>query len=85
MLFLGDYNIADYIREKWATSLDDSWFINYDIMHQYPVDAESYSQIIDSTQQNQIQFELDKREKNITDPIEDVLMTPFFRMLGTFV
>ena len=36
----GDYEIADYLREKWADYLDDAWFVNYDIMHQYPNEAQ---------------------------------------------
>jgi len=37
----GDYKMADYLKAKWADYLDDAWFINYDIMHQYPIESEA--------------------------------------------
>ena len=31
------------VKEQWANTLDDAWIVDYQIMHQWPVEANSHA------------------------------------------
>ena len=53
--------------------VDDAWFVNYNIMHQYPDEANTFARVVDKNS-GDIVFALDKREKNLSPTDDDVLM-----------
>ena len=64
----GDYALSQMVKEQWAATLDDAWIVEYNIMHQWPVEETSFAKLtIGDTQ-----TVLAQKEKNLTD--EDVLM-----------
>lgn len=40
--------MADELKQKWGDWLDDAWFVNYNIMHQYPDIDQSYARVVES-------------------------------------
>ena len=33
------------VKEQWAGTLDDAWMIEYEIMHQWPVEENSFARL----------------------------------------
>lgn len=38
--------MADELKQKWGEWLDDAWFVNYNIMHQYPDIDKSFARVV---------------------------------------
>ncbi|CAG5106093.1 Oidioi.mRNA.OKI2018_I69.chr1.g2679.t1.cds [Oikopleura dioica] len=41
----GDYEMADYIINKWKDQLDDAWSMDYQILHSYPDEPNCYARL----------------------------------------
>ena len=55
------------VKEQWASSLDDAWIVDYQIMHQWPVEANSHARLTIGDQVRTL------AQKEKTDE-EDVIM-----------
>ena len=42
---VGDYELSQMVKEQWASTLDDAWMIEYEIMHQWPVEENSFARL----------------------------------------
>ena len=63
----GDYELSQMVKEQWGATLDDAWIVEYEIMHQWPVEENSFAKLTIGDEVTT----LAKKEK--TDE-EDVLM-----------
>ena len=41
----GDYALSQMVKEQWAATLDDAWIVEYNIMHQWPVEETSFAKL----------------------------------------
>ena len=41
----GDYALSQMVKEQWAATLDDAWIVEYNIMHQWPVEEKSFAKL----------------------------------------
>ena len=64
----GDYALSQMVKEQWAATLDDAWIVEYNIMHQWPVEETSFAKL---TINGNEPVTLAKKEKTDED---DVLM-----------
>ena len=55
------------VKEQWASTLDDAWIVDYQIMHQWPVEANSHARLTIGDQVRTL------AQKEKTDE-EDVIM-----------
>ncbi|CAG5105160.1 Oidioi.mRNA.OKI2018_I69.chr1.g1888.t1.cds [Oikopleura dioica] len=54
----GDYEMADYIINKWKDQLDDAWSLDYQIVHSYPEEENCYARLVGGAKE----FTLRKKE-----------------------
>ena len=43
---VGDYELSQMVKEQWASTLDDAWIVEYEIMHQWPVEENSFAKLV---------------------------------------